>query len=93
MAGLATVGGRDCAPPSCQFGVGTSLTLLSADAYGQRVNKKLIRAIMAEQALSGLPRRRKGKPNLVHRATSADLVNRVFHRDGPRLNHFGHACS
>ena len=54
-----------------------------ADAYGQRVNKKLIRAIMAEQAISGLPRRRKGKPNLVHRATSADLVNRVFHRDGP----------
>ena len=64
-----------------------------ADAYGQRVNKKLIRAIMAEQAISGLPRRRKGKPNLVHRATSADLVNWVFHRDGPRLNHFGHACS
>jgi transposase-like protein len=54
-----------------------------ADAYGQRVNKKLIRAIMAEQAISGLPRRRKGKPNLVHRATSADLVDRVFHRDGP----------
>jgi putative transposase len=54
-----------------------------ADAYGQRVNKKLIRTIMAEQAISGLPRRRKGKPNLVHRATSADLVNRVFHRDGP----------
>jgi putative transposase len=54
-----------------------------ADAYGQRVNKKLIRSIMAEQAISGLPRRRKGKPNLVHRATSADLVNRVFHRDGP----------
>ena len=67
--------------------------MLSADAYGQRVNKKLIRAIMAEQAISGLPRHRKGKPNLVHRATSADLVNRVFHRDGPRLNHFGHACS
>jgi putative transposase len=54
-----------------------------AAAYGQRVNKKLIRAIMAEQAISGLPRHRKGKPNLVHRATSVDLVNRVFHRDGP----------
>jgi hypothetical protein len=38
------------------------------------VNKKLIRGIMAEQAIRGLPRRR---------APSADLVNRVFHRDGP----------
>jgi transposase InsO family protein len=54
-----------------------------ADAYDQQVNKKLIRAIMAEQGISGLPKRRTGKPNPVHRATTADLVNRDFHRDGP----------
>jgi transposase InsO family protein len=40
---------------------------------------------MAEQGISGLPKRRKGKPNLVHRATTVDLVHRVFHRDGPNL--------
>ncbi len=54
-----------------------------ADAYGQRVNKKLIRAIMIEQGISGLPARRKGKPNPVHRATTEDLVNRDFRRHGP----------
>jgi putative transposase len=54
-----------------------------ADAYGQCVNKKLVQAIMAELGISGLPKRRKGRPNPVHRATTADLVNRVFHRDGP----------
>ena len=54
-----------------------------ADAYGQRVNKKLIRAIMAELAISGLPARRKAKPAPVHRATTADLVNRHFGREGP----------
>jgi transposase InsO family protein/transposase-like protein len=54
-----------------------------ADGFGQRVNKKLIRAIMADQHISGLPKRRKGKPNPVHRATTEDLVNRDFHRHGP----------
>ncbi len=33
-----------------------------ADAYGQQVNKKLIRSIMADQGISGLPARRKAKP-------------------------------
>ena len=55
----------------------------TADVHGQQVNKKLIRAIMAEQAISGLPTRRKGKPKTAQRATTEDLVNRVFHRDGP----------
>jgi transposase InsO family protein len=54
-----------------------------ADAYGQRVNKKLIQAIMRELGISGLPKRRRGKPNPINRETSVDLVNRDFHRDGP----------
>ena len=53
------------------------------DAYGQCVNKKLIQAIMRELGIMGLPARRRAKPNLAHRATTADLVNRDFHRDGP----------
>ena len=47
------------------------------------VNKKLIQAIMAEQGISGLPTRRKGKPNLLHRLTTEDFVNRDFQRHGP----------
>jgi putative transposase len=54
-----------------------------ADAYGQRVNKKLIMAIMADKGISGLPKRRRGKPNPLHRATTEDLVNRDFRRGGP----------
>ncbi len=54
-----------------------------ADAYGQVVNKKLIRAIMAEQGISGLPSRRRGKPNRIHRLTNEDFVNREFSRQGP----------
>jgi len=54
-----------------------------ADAYGQRVNHKLIGQIMAELGLSGLPRRRRGKPNRLHRSTTEDLVNRDFRRSGP----------
>jgi putative transposase len=53
------------------------------DAYGQRVNKKLIQAIMRELGIAGLPARRRPKPNPAHRATTEDLVNRDFHRDGP----------
>jgi putative transposase len=53
------------------------------DEYGQIVNKKLVRSIMTEQGLYGLPTRRRGKPNLAHRATTEDMVNRNFHRDGP----------
>ncbi len=54
-----------------------------ADAYGQRVNKKLIRAIMAELGICGLPARRKAKPAPARQATTEDLVRRDFHRDGP----------
>jgi putative transposase len=54
-----------------------------SDAYGQVVNKKLIRAVMAELGISGLLGRRRAKPNLAHRAAIGDLVNRDFRRDGP----------
>ncbi len=49
----------------------------------RRVNKKLIQAIIRELGIAGLPARRKGKPNLINRATTVELVNREFHRDGP----------
>ncbi len=54
-----------------------------ADAYGQTVNKKLIRSIMADQGISGLPARRKAKPSPAHRATTEDLVQRIFARNRP----------
>lgn len=54
-----------------------------ADGYGQVVNKKLIRKIMRHQGIAGLPTRRKGKPNKTHQATTTDLVNRDFTRNGP----------
>lgn len=56
-----------------------------ADAYGQIVNKKLIRSIMAEAGIAGVPTRRRGRPNLAQRPTTVDLVNRDFRRDGPNL--------
>ena len=54
-----------------------------ADAYGQVVNKKLVQSIMVELGISGLPTRRRAKPNPIHRLISEDLVNRDFRRDGP----------
>ena len=54
-----------------------------ADSYEQVVNKKLVQSIMRELGIAGLPRRRKGRPNLIDRTTTVDLVNRDFHRDGP----------
>jgi putative transposase len=54
------------------------------DGYGQRVNKKLIQAIMRDLGIAGLAaHRRRGKPSPAHRATTEDLVNRDFHREGP----------
>jgi transposase InsO family protein len=47
------------------------------------VNKKLIRSIMAEQGISGLPTRRRRKANQAYQPTFDDLVNRDFERDGP----------
>jgi len=54
-----------------------------ADAYEHTANKKLICSIMREQGISGLPRRRRGRPNMVNRATTEDLVKRDFAREGP----------
>lgn len=55
------------------------------DHYGQVVNRKLVRSVMRELGISGLPQRRKGKKNLINRATTVDLVKRDFGRDGPDL--------
>jgi putative transposase len=56
-----------------------------ADAYDHVANKKLVRAIMSEQGISGPPKRRKGRRNMINKATSTDLVNRDFNRDGPNM--------
>ena len=45
---------------------------------GLVVNRKLIRRIMVEQGLSGLPTRRRPRRNLANVATAEDLVNRNF---------------
>ncbi|MFI5542122.1 IS3 family transposase [Nocardia sp. NPDC051900] len=47
------------------------------------VNHKLIHSIMSELRLSGLPRQKGRKPNLLGVHTSSDLVNRVFTADRP----------
>jgi putative transposase len=54
-----------------------------ADAYGEVVNHKLIRKIMRQQGISGLPKRKRHKPSGSNRYTAADLVNRSFERDRP----------
>jgi transposase InsO family protein len=74
----------------------TELHLASRSTYGHRriraalfyergliVNRKLIRRIMAEQGLHGLPVQKKGRKNLVNVATSEDLVNRNFMAPSP----------
>lgn len=46
--------------------------------YDMNVNLKLVRSIMTEQGLYGLPRAGRRLPNLIRVATPADLVNRRF---------------
>src|SRR6201993_5652055 len=46
--------------------------------YDMNVNLKLVRSIMVEHGLSGLPRARRRLPNLIHIYTPVDLVNRRF---------------
>lgn len=50
---------------------------------GLLVNRKLIRRIMKDEGLSGLPMRKKPRRNLAHAATSEDLVNRNFNAAAP----------
>ncbi len=54
-----------------------------ADAHAQTVNLKLVRSIMREQAIAGLPTRRRYKRSDSDQYTSSDLVNRSFERNGP----------
>jgi putative transposase len=74
----------------------TELHVASRSTYGVRrlraalwherglvVNKKLIRRIMNEQGLVGLPRPKKGHRNLVNVATHEDLVQRNFAATSP----------
>ncbi|HUC36359.1 MAG TPA: IS3 family transposase, partial [Acidimicrobiales bacterium] len=69
----------------------TELHLASRSTYGVRriraalllergllVNRKLIRRIMVQQGLHGLPMRKRRRHNLLNVATSEDLVNRNF---------------
>jgi putative transposase len=53
-----------------------------ADVYGHVANQKLVRAIMREQGISGLPKRR---CDMINKATSTDLMNRDFDPDGPKM--------
>lgn len=54
-----------------------------ADTHAQTVNLKLVRSIMREQGIAGLPARRRYKRSDSNRYTSSDLVNRSFERNGP----------
>ena len=57
-----------------------------ADYHGAVVNHKLVRSIMREHGMHGLPAHRtRRKPAGRHLATTVDLVNRQFTRDGPNL--------
>ncbi|WP_421840126.1 IS3 family transposase [Mycobacterium sp.] len=47
-------------------------------AYDMNVNHKLVKSIMTEHGLYGLPRPARPKPNLIGVDTPADLVNRRF---------------
>jgi putative transposase len=50
---------------------------------GLFVNRKLIRRIMNEQGLSGLPQQKKGRRSLVNVATHEDLVQRNVTASSP----------
>ena len=50
---------------------------------GLIVNRKLVRRIMKEQGLSGLPQQKKGRRNFVNVATHEDLVQRNFTASSP----------
>lgn len=53
------------------------------DAHGQNVNLKVVRSIMREQRIAGLPARRGYERSDSNWYTSDDLVNRSFRCDGP----------
>lgn len=53
------------------------------DAYGHRANTKLVRSIMRELGVAGLPRKRRVKVVPANRSPHPDLVRRAFDRDGP----------
>ena len=47
------------------------------------VNHKLVASIMQDLQLHGLPKRRRGRRNLIAVRTVSDLVNRDFTATGP----------
>lgn len=51
--------------------------------YDMNVNRKLVKSIMTEHGLHGLPRPGRRLPNLIRPKTLADLVNRQFTATGP----------
>ncbi|WP_196884728.1 IS3 family transposase [Arthrobacter sp. CAN_A214] len=53
------------------------------DEYEMIVNRKLIKAIMIEHEIAGVPRAGAFRHALVDKRTDADLVNRIFTTDGP----------
>lgn len=61
----------------------------SSDAHAQNLNLnlnlnlKMVRSIMREQGIAGLPARRRYKRSDSNRYTASDLINREFRRDGP----------
>jgi putative transposase len=50
---------------------------------GRVVHRKLVRRIMSEECLCGLPLRRRGRRNLKNSATHEDLINREFNAAVP----------
>ena len=56
-----------------------------AEVHGHVANKKLLRSVMREHHISGLPRPKARRRDLTRTPTTADLVNREFSRDGPNL--------
>ncbi|GAA1343450.1 hypothetical protein GCM10009611_17100 [Arthrobacter roseus] len=47
------------------------------------VNRKLIKVIMAEHEIAGVPRASAVRHPLADKRTDTDLVNRIFTADGP----------
>ena len=53
------------------------------EVYDHRASRKLLRSVMREQGICGLPRHKSRRRDLSRVQTTADLVNREFVRDGP----------
>ncbi|GAA1347701.1 IS3 family transposase [Arthrobacter roseus] len=63
------------------------------DEYEMIVNRKLIKAIMVEHNIAGVPRASVFRNPLADKRVDTDLVNRIFTADGPNPINVDHGLT